>query len=153
MATAVMEKLIFSQEFSWSMIIPSRISVNPESPNQTSNMNSFYLSPVNEKEVFYMIQSPKSGKSPGYDGIRAEQLKEIAEEITQLLTSLINNIFRKSQCPSAFKKSAKKGVLEIADNYRPIPKILKSRIQTRAVNKRCDRRNTQTIPRFRSTEY
>lgn len=85
-----------------------------EIPKEPSNVNTFYLRPVNEREVFVIVQFLISRKSPGFDGIRAKFLKEIVEEIAPLLllTMLINNIFQTSQCPNAFKKSIVTPILE-----------------------------------------
>lgn len=105
--------------------------------------NTMYLHLTNEMEVLDIIKELKPKKSPGFDNIRSEVIKEVAKEISKPLTSLINKCFENECFPKPLKdgiikplyKSGEK--LEII-NYRPISlissiakiieKILKRRI-------------------------
>ncbi|CAH1998295.1 unnamed protein product [Acanthoscelides obtectus] len=69
--------------------------------------------------------SLKYRKSPGFDGIKSEHLKIIAEDITEPLTYLINKCFESGIYPSILKKGNiiaihKSGTKTDVNNYRPI---------------------------------
>lgn len=111
-------------------------------PRQSTNF-SFFLAPTNKREVEDSIKSLKNNKAPGYDMIKAETLKNIAEEISPHIAFLINMIFDTGIYPSAFKTAVIQPLYKNGDktetcNYRPISiisslskiveKILKFRI-------------------------
>lgn len=116
-----------------------------EIPEKIRSGNSFFLTPVDDEEIIIIINSLKSKKSVGIDGIQAEDLKEVAREIAPLLTFLVNGIFQTGQCPQVFKKSIvtpifKSGNQEMIENYRPISlvtnmsKIFEKALKTRLVS-------------------
>lgn len=95
-----------------------------KSPSQ-ENLNSIFLLPINENEIYNYIMKLKNKKAPGIDGIKSETLKQIAKHITKPMSYLLNKIFESGICPSAFKVSIvkpiyKKGDKMYPENYRPI---------------------------------
>lgn len=91
----------------------------------TEIMDTLYLKPTDENEVLRCINLLKNGKSPGYDGIRSEVLKEIANVIKRPLASLINRSFSTALFPDVLKIGVVKPVYKSGDkremsNYRPI---------------------------------
>ena len=105
--------------------------------------NSLYLKPTNKDEVVQIINTLKSFKSPGYDNITNDLLKDIATYIADPLANIINKSFSSGIFPSALKKTIIKPIFKAGDkmevsNYRPISlisglakiyeKILKERI-------------------------
>lgn len=89
---------------------------------------SFFLRPVTKIETMNIIASLKNNKAPGVDGIQAETLKEVAAEICEPLTYILNLILQSGECPELFKISIirpifKKGDRTDANNYRPISLI------------------------------
>lgn len=105
--------------------------------------SSLFLTPANIEEVHETIVKLRQGTAPGYDGIRAETLKNISDEIKAPLTHLINCCFDEGYFPKSLKTGIikplfKKGSRLEMKNYRPISlisniakvmeKILKKRI-------------------------
>nr|CAI5855700.1 unnamed protein product [Callosobruchus analis] len=93
--------------------------------NKITTCNSFFLEETNETEIISTILSLKNKKSPGTDGIRAEELKIIAQQIAKPVCYLINRCFREGYVPLAFKLSSVSPIYKGGDklnlsNYRPI---------------------------------
>lgn len=75
-----------------------------------------------------IIESLKSKKAPGIDGLITEIVKIIKNEIIPQLFNLINLIFVTGECPNHFKGAIilpnyKKGDGNNVFNYRPITLI------------------------------
>lgn len=92
------------------------------------NNNSMFLKPINEVETKKYIVELKCNKSPGFDEITANTLKEVADYIALPLTNIINLSFESSECPDHFKTAIVKplykgGDKELIENYRPISLI------------------------------
>lgn len=83
------------------------------------------LKKASEEIVTKIISHINEKKSPGYDGIRASDLKYINKEITPVITHLINSCITTSQYPDKLKIGIirpifKKGNHTDYNNYRPI---------------------------------
>lgn len=90
------------------------------SPNVSLRLNK-----IKEEILFKITQNIDDKKSPGYDKIRAKDLKSIANEITPALSHLINLCISKSMYPDQLKIGIirlihKKGCRSDTNNYRPI---------------------------------
>lgn len=108
----------------------ARQVILPETPplNRYSSRQSMFFRPTDEGEVINLINSLKSNKAPGIDGIKSETLKEIRNEIASPLTHLINKVLIEGHFPSIFKEGVvqplfKKGCKKSPGNYRPISLI------------------------------
>lgn len=113
--------------------------------------HSFFLVPTTKQEIKTIIDTLKNGKTPGYDSVTAEMLKEISEEISTPLEYLINNIFSTGICPSHFKMSIvkplfKKGEKTKPENYRPVSLITNI---TKIFEKIIKVRMTQYLDKYR----
>lgn len=104
--------------------------ISPSDYSDVDNFieNTMYLHPTDNIEVKTIINQLKSKKSPGYDNIRAETLKEISEEICFPIVYLINLCFIKGKFPDILKLGVikplyKSGSKEKINNYRPISLI------------------------------
>lgn len=122
--------MVFNKYFSNVGKNLARKIVDTPSPsrNRKQTRFSFFLKPTNKVEVIETIMDLKNNKAPGIDGIKAETLKEIANEISEHLANLINKIFDTGKCPSAFKKAVIKPIYKKGDktdpcNYRPVSLI------------------------------
>ena len=89
------------------------------------NLNSIFINPVSESEVFNTIMSLKRNQSTGSDDITSKTLQLSANYIVPPLTCVINKSFELGDFPSSFKKAKvipihKKGSTNKVENYRPI---------------------------------
>lgn len=87
--------------------------------------STLFLFPTCTNEVKGIISEFKSGGAPGEDGIRAEFLKNIREEIAEPLMLLANFCFEAGQFPDILKRGIikpvyKSGEKTVISNYRPI---------------------------------
>lgn len=123
----------------------------PQSPNiphlptpQTHDLSSFYLKPINEKELDDIISKMKGGSAPGHDKIDTGTIKSIKQYILKPLTFIYNLCFKTGTFPRQFKISIisplhKKGDPCLVSNFRPISllsifsKILERCIKSRLV--------------------
>lgn len=92
---------------------------------KTPLVNSFFLSPITENEVYTLINKLDNKKSCGYDGINNIIIKNINYNISPLLTILYNNCVDQATIPDNFKIAKiipihKKGDKQDSNNYRPI---------------------------------
>lgn len=111
--------------------------------------HSFFLTAVDDKEVVRIIKELPLGKSPGLDNIRTETIKFLSQEISPMLTHLINKIFETGTFPESFKNAIvvpifKKGCPSDLNNYRPISLLsIISKIVERSLKERlihfCDK--------------
>ncbi|KAI5637367.1 hypothetical protein NE865_09936 [Phthorimaea operculella] len=86
---------------------------------------SLHLKKINEETLHKILVNLNENKSPGYDKIRAKDIKYIAKEITPVLTHLINNCINYRTYPDKLKIGIirpihKKGCHSDTNNYRPI---------------------------------
>ena len=88
--------------------------------------NSFFLSPVNAKEIESIILSLNNSKSTGPSySIPVRLLKILASEISESFSLIVNDSFCKGSYPSNLKIGKvvalhKKGSTDNPSNYRPI---------------------------------
>lgn len=97
--------------------------------DRTSYVNycnlSFRFKKVLPKDVKSVIEKLDCNKSPGSDGIRVKDLKQIKEQISPIIAYFINISVKNSQYPEELKKSIvrpiyKQGSHQDYSNYRPI---------------------------------
>lgn len=86
---------------------------------------SLRLGKINEEVLHRIIRKINDKKSPGYDTIRAKDVKYISEKITPVLMHLINLCISQSTYPDQLKIGLvrpihKKGSHTDTNNYRPI---------------------------------
>ena len=65
------------------------------------------------KEIELVIKKLPKGKACGYDNIAAELLQEMGDKGMEIMTSLINKIYRSGHIPEDFRKSI----------FVPVPKV------------------------------
>lgn len=130
--------------------LETSFNTNIKTPNDFVEKNyradsSFYLISVEPVELARVISELKTKKSTGYDGIKAEMLKEIKDEISEPLTYLVNTCFQKGCFPDILKLGIIRPIFKGGDrsemiNYRPITlisniaKIIEKLIKTRMIN-------------------
>lgn len=124
----------------------SRQNRTPEADRSVyKNSCSIYLAPTDELEVKATIHQLKNKKSPGHDGITAENLKAISDHISYPLAEIINRLFEAGYFPEILKLSVvipvyKQGNKCNLTNYRPISlitcisKVIEKLIQKRFSN-------------------
>ena len=67
--------------------------------------DSFFLDPVTEYELEFEIKKLKTKKSPGYDKIKTDIIKNVASDISEPLTHIFNLIFLNGNIPDDLKKA------------------------------------------------
>ena len=77
------------------------------------------------KDISAYIQKMNNNKAPGPDGIYTRHIKELKEQIVEILTKIFNKSMSDSEIPEDFKLANvtaifKKGDKSNASNYRPI---------------------------------
>lgn len=92
---------------------------------ETVMPNTMYLDYTNELEINNILKGLNIRKSEGADGIRAIDLKNNADYLTSVITTLINSSLRESTIPDLLKTSLirpifKSGTKTDYNNYRPI---------------------------------
>lgn len=103
----------------------------PNELNQTdktltkNNVTSIFLRPTNKFEIKRVIMLLKNTLSVGYDDISTKILKTCADELSPVLSHLVNLSFIQGSFPTALKFSIvkplhKKGDKNDLNNYRPI---------------------------------
>lgn len=90
-----------------------------------SNDQSIFLTPATEDEILLLINALETKKAAGIDNIHASTIKNCAETIVPLLTSIINDCISDGIYPDALKIARvvpifKTGSKKIIGNYRPI---------------------------------
>ena len=88
-------------------------------------IDSFVFFPTNTDEVKLSILRLKNGKSPGFDNISNDILKDVVDIILYPLTHIINLSFSNGVFPSELKIAKivpifKSGDQKVVSNYRPI---------------------------------
>ena len=115
------------------------------------NMQSLFLVPTNDEELLGIVKALKNKKSPGYDHIVNELIKQVIVGILQPLVHIFNLSMSSGVVPINMKIAKvvpifKKGDSQLLTNYRPIPlltcfsKILEKIIYVRTItflNKTC----------------
>ena len=89
------------------------------------NVNSLFISPTDNTEVYNLILNLKNGKASGPNSIPTIVLKQLNSEISIILGNLFNLSFSTGVFPNILKTSSvlplfKKGSKLICENYRPI---------------------------------
>lgn len=62
------------------------------------------IPPTNAKEVSEILRKLKTGKSAGPDGISAEHLKNIPDEVIPYIVNIINQILKEKEVPQVLKE-------------------------------------------------
>ena len=86
---------------------------------------SFFLEPVSDIEVAYLIDTLSTSKSRDYYGLNSDSIRIAKNELLPLLTYFINFCFEKGIFPNCLKKSKvtpifKNGNKNEVSNHRPI---------------------------------
>ena len=89
------------------------------------NQKTIFFGPTNPDEIFAIVGSLKSKKSPGHDQITNELIKNVLEGIMQPLIHIFNLSMAKGIVPMNMKIAKvvpifKKGDPQLLSNYRPI---------------------------------
>lgn len=92
------------------------------------NTATIFLTPTDENEIKNIIQSLNNTKSTGYDELCTKIIKECKEELSPVLSYLVNLSFETGIFPPALKVAIvkplfKKGETDQIGNYRPITLI------------------------------
>lgn len=98
---------------------------NFQENNNWSTHSLFHFREATTAEVQKTIHSLKPNKAPGHDCIKSETLKAISDEITPIITYLINFCFNTGTFPNILKIGEirplfKQGSKTDINNYRPI---------------------------------
>ena len=106
-----------------------------------SNSSSMFLSDTDTAEVYDIINTLKSNKSPGPLKFSNHFLKLLNSHISPLISSLINRLFDESLMPECLKigkqTPVSKGGDNILSNYRPITVVNSiAKVFEKAVNAR-----------------
>lgn len=96
-----------------------------ENTVKTHLLNSIFLKPVDEEYIKKVIVSLKNTQSVGYDDISTNVIKLCKDELSQVLTFLVNLSLQTGQFPQKLKVSIVKPLFKKGDkrditNYRPI---------------------------------
>ena len=97
---------------------------NPEAYIKSSNLNSIFLHPVQDKEVENIVVSMKNA-SAGYDGIHSSVLKKTFKSYLSPLTHIMNLSITQGFFPDYLKIAKviplhKRGDTASFNNYRPV---------------------------------
>jgi len=89
------------------------------------NVNSIFVVPVTENEVFNIITGLKNKSSPGWDGIKTDVIKYVADIIVKPLMYVINLSLESGIVPDEIKIARvvpiyKSGNVKELTNYRPV---------------------------------
>lgn len=104
---------------------------------------SMFLMPVNDEEVYSIVQKLDSKKSAGHDGVGARIVKKTICNIVTPLVSIFNTSFLTGTVPNNLKIAKvipifKKDNPELFSNYRPVSVLtIISKILERLVFNRC----------------
>lgn len=104
--------------------------------------NSIYLNPVSNNEIMNIMNDLKSKKSPGWDEIRSETVKQLSDKLAVPLTYIINKCLSVGTFPDCLKLGIikplhKNGSKEKIENYRPISLLsVFSKIFEKVIKKR-----------------
>ena len=91
----------------------------------TNDMDKLTSVTVNKQIIYKKIMNLKPNKAPGVDGIIPRILIENAENLTEVLETILQESLQTGIVPLEWKKANvtaifKKGLKELASNYRPI---------------------------------
>ena len=96
----------------------------------------------NTVEVKKVIMRLKNGKAKGWDNIPNEALKNLPDEMIEMITLLFNKIKASGSLPAGWNRGRitlvhKKGLRELLSNYRPITVIISlSGLYSKVLNER-----------------
>lgn len=84
-----------------------------------------YFKKATAKDVFKLIKAMNVNKAPGFDNIRAIDVRELSQEISPVIAKLINVCITSNRYPDELKIGTvrpiyKKGKMDDYNNYRPI---------------------------------
>ena len=96
-----------------------------ESQVEKLNLDSFTFKQTSVNEVYRLINSLKSDKATGYDGIPARTLKESSHTIAPILCNAINKMMDETTFPKTLKKAEVTPIHKAKSrlswtNYRPV---------------------------------
>ena len=120
-------------------------NLNYEKYLKDPNLNSFFINPVNEEELYKIINRLKLNKSTSHIDIPVKIFKSCFNQIKNPLLHIINQSFTQGIFPDALKIAKvipiyKKEDQQLANNYRPISilsyhsKIIERLMQNRLIN-------------------
>jgi hypothetical protein len=103
------------------------VSENPTSYINLNNINSIYLDEVTEDEISKLIHGLKNS-SPGYDGIKADILKDTFRHYLTPLTHVLRLSLQNGYFPNELKIARVTAIYKAGDpaifsNYRPVSVI------------------------------
>ena len=102
-----------------------------------------FFNPTDEYEILTIIKDLGKGKSPGYDNVKSDMVKMVANEIVYPLKIIFNKSLSDGVVPDALKIAKvvpiyKKDSPEVLGNYRPVSVLpCFSKILERIVHERC----------------
>lgn len=132
---------IFNNHYTNFTSVPTQQSAD-RNFRRNKYYNSMFLKPLLENEVLQEIMSLRNTRSEGYDEISTKIIKACCNELTKILTHLINMSFLDGTFPDKLKLSIikplfKKGDKDDINNYRPITLIpILSKIYERCMYRR-----------------
>lgn len=92
---------------------------------ETRIQNTIYVEQANELEILNILKSLNSNKGAGADAIRPKDIKLNAEQLTPVITTLINTSLNECTLPKLLKTSLVRPIFKSGNktdynNYRPI---------------------------------
>ena len=101
-------------------VVPTLVK-DPEIPS----VNGFEFTEIDKETVLCQLTNLNERKATGADGISTKLLRMAAPGIATSLTKLFNYSLKTGQIPRDWKAAHvtpvhKKGVKELAENYRPV---------------------------------
>jgi Reverse transcriptase (RNA-dependent DNA polymerase) len=105
--------------------INTNVNTDQNSAEYQTHPDSFYLVPVNEREIVTYINELRNTSAPGFDKIDTRTLKAIKSSIALPISHIVNLCFTTGVFPDIFKTAIikpiyKKGEKTLLNNYRPI---------------------------------
>jgi predicted Holliday junction resolvase-like endonuclease len=96
-----------------------------QASNHNQQSQSMFMQPAKVQEIKSMIESLDETKPPGLDGIRIKDIKKVAEQLSPILTHLINVSITTGVFPAKLKTAIVRPIYKKGDhlnysNYRPI---------------------------------
>jgi hypothetical protein len=135
---SVSDPCLVSEEFNnYFLKVVDALKIDQPKPDNFSSLkfkelfktkfqpNSMFLDPVTPDDICKIINTLKSGTSPGIDGINSLVIKKTSKNIAKILCFIINLSLEKGEFPEKLKEAVvipifKSGLKNVCSNYRPI---------------------------------